>query len=100
MFLLGFVIKFEAVEHVHMAPNKSKSKNISQIFLLNIKSRTLTPTFLRELKVLVNQLLGSDLTDDLLTLITYLGVTRCKKIRVCDEDDDLSLYLLEALVTG
>ncbi|CAF4123225.1 unnamed protein product, partial [Adineta steineri] len=60
----------------------------------------LTPTFLRELKVLVNQLLGNDLTDDLIKLITYLAVTRCKKIRVCDEDDDLSLYLLEALVTA
>jgi hypothetical protein len=63
-------------------------------------SRTLTPIFLRELKVLVNQLLGSDLIDDLITLITYLAITRCKKVRVCDEDDDLSLYLLEALVTG
>ncbi|CAF3969144.1 unnamed protein product, partial [Adineta steineri] len=59
----------------------------------------LTPTFLRELKVLVNQLLGNDLTDDLIKLITYLAVTRCKKIRVCDDDDDLSLYLLEASVT-
>ena len=49
---------------------------------------------------MVNQLLGSDLTEDLITLVTYLAVTRCKKIRVCDEDDDLSLYLLEALVTG
>lgn len=62
--------------------------------------RSLTSTFLRELKVLVNQLLGSDFTDDLLSLITYLAITQCKKVRVCDEDDDLSLYLLEALVTG
>ncbi len=62
--------------------------------------RTLTPIFLRELKVLVNQLLASDLTDNLLILITYLAITRCKKVRVYDEDDDLSLYLLEALVTG
>ncbi|CAF0931211.1 unnamed protein product [Adineta ricciae] len=62
--------------------------------------KVLTSTFLRELKVLVNQLLGSDLTEDLITLVTYLAVTRCKKIRVCDEDDDLSLYLLEALVTA
>ncbi|CAF1512501.1 unnamed protein product, partial [Adineta steineri] len=46
----------------------------------------LTSTFLRELKVLVNQLLGDDLTDDLIKLITYLAVTQCKKIRVCDED--------------
>ncbi|CAF1575904.1 unnamed protein product, partial [Adineta steineri] len=60
----------------------------------------LAPTFLRELKVLVNQLLGNDLTDDLIKLITYLAVTRCKKKRVCDEDDDLSLYFLEALVTA
>ncbi|CAF1525424.1 unnamed protein product, partial [Adineta steineri] len=60
----------------------------------------LTPTFLRELKVLVNQLLGNDLTDNLIKLITYLAVTRCKKLRVSDEDDDLSLYLLEALVTA
>ncbi len=29
-----------------------------------------------------------------------MAITRCKKIRVCDEDDDLSLYLLEALVTA
>lgn len=56
--------------------------------------------FLRELKVLVHQLLGSDLTEDFLTLVTHLAVTQCKKVRVCDEDDDLSLYLLEALVTG
>ena len=62
--------------------------------------RTLTSAFVRELKVLVNQLLSSDLTDDLITLITYLAVVRCRKVRVCDEDDDLSLYLLEALVTG
>ena len=50
--------------------------------------------------MLVNQLLSSDLTDQLITLITYLAVVRCRKVRVCDEDDDLSLYLLEALVTG
>lgn len=62
--------------------------------------RTLTGAFLRELKVLVNQLLHNDLTEDLITLITYLAVVRCRKVRVCDEDDDLSLYLLEALVTG
>jgi hypothetical protein len=80
---------------IKVTKNKSMKENI-EFFL----SRTLTPTFLRELKVLVNQLLGSDLTDDLLTLITYLGIIRCKKVRVCDEDDDLSLYLLEALVTG
>ena len=55
---------------------------------------------MRELKVLVNQILGNDLTNDLITLITYLAINRCKKVRVCDEDDNLSLYLLEALVTG
>ncbi|CAF3353891.1 unnamed protein product [Rotaria sp. Silwood1] len=65
----------------------------------NFEPKILTRTFLRELKVLVNQLLGNDLTDDLITLITYLAISRCKKVRVCDEDDDLSLYLLEALVT-
>jgi hypothetical protein len=69
------------------------------VFIKN-NFRILTTPFLRELKVLVNQLLGSDLTDNLTTLITYLAITRCKKVRVCDEDDDLSLYLLEALVTG
>ncbi|UJR25333.1 hypothetical protein I4U23_006683 [Adineta vaga] len=62
--------------------------------------KALSKIFLRELKVLVSQLLGSDITDNLITLVTYLAVTRCKKIRVCDEDDDLSLYLLEALVTA
>ncbi|CAF4312754.1 unnamed protein product, partial [Rotaria magnacalcarata] len=46
--------------------------------------------------VLVNQILGNDLTDD---LTTYLVIIRCKKVRVCDEDDNLSLYLLAALVT-
>ena len=33
--------------------------------------RILTRTFLRELKVLVNQLLDDDLTNDLITLVTY-----------------------------
>jgi hypothetical protein len=33
-------------------------------------------------------------------LVNYLSLTRCRKVRVCDEDDDLSLYCLEALVTG
>ncbi|CAF2318073.1 unnamed protein product [Rotaria sp. Silwood2] len=61
-------------------------------------SKILTRTFLRELKVLVHQLLGDDLTNDLITLVTYLAITQCKQVRVCDEDDDLSLYLLEALV--
>ncbi|CAF3882050.1 unnamed protein product [Rotaria sp. Silwood2] len=65
----------------------------------NFERKILTRTFLRELKVLVNQLLDNDLTSDLITLVTYLAITRCKKVRVCDEDDDLSLYLLEALVT-
>jgi hypothetical protein len=65
----------------------------------NLK-RSLSTTFLRELRVLVNQLLSSDIHHDLITLITYLSLNQCKKVRVCDEDDDLSLYLLEALVTG
>lgn len=75
--------------------NKYFTKNF-----LFINLRTLTKTFLRELKVLVSQLLNSDLTDELITLVTYLAISRCRKVRVCDEDDDLSLYLLEALVTG
>lgn len=50
--------------------------------------------------MLVNQLLNNDLNEDLITLITHLAIVRCRKVRVCDEDDDLSLYLLEALVTG
>jgi len=32
--------------------------------------------------------------------VNYLSLTRCKKVRVCDEDDDLSLDFLEALVPG
>ncbi|CAF4387456.1 unnamed protein product, partial [Rotaria sp. Silwood2] len=67
-------------------------------YVQNFKRKILTRTFLRELKVLVHQLLGDDLTNDLITLVTYLAITQCKKVRVCDEDDDLSLYLLEALV--
>ena len=62
--------------------------------------RSLTSTFLRELKVLVHQLLGSDIHEDLLALITYLSLTRCRKVRVYEVDDDLSLYLLETLVAG
>ena len=65
-----------------------------------LPSRTLTGTFLRELKVLVHQLLASEPDEDLIALINYLAVNRCRKVRVCDEDDDLSLYLLESLVTG
>ncbi|CAF1217708.1 unnamed protein product [Rotaria sordida] len=65
----------------------------------SFEQKILTKTFFRELKVLVNQLLGDELTNDLIILVTYLAITRCKKVRVCDEDDDLSLYLLEALVT-
>jgi hypothetical protein len=54
----------------------------------------------RELKVLSNQLLSCDAHEDLLTLVNYLSSTRCRKVRVCVEDDDLSLDLLEALLTG
>jgi len=77
-------------------------KRIEIFYLSNIKlsKRSLTRTFLRELKVLVEQLLCSDIHADLITLITYLSLTRCRKVRVCDEDDDLSLYCLETLVTG
>jgi hypothetical protein len=50
------------------------------------------------LKILVHQLFGCDLNKDLITLVNYLSTTRCRQVRVCDEDDDLSLYCLEALV--
>ena len=56
--------------------------------------------FLRELKVLVEQLLCSDIVNDLIMLINYLASTRCEKVCVCNEDDDLSLYFLEALIAG
>ena len=65
-----------------------------------MSNRWLTIEFLRELKVLVHQLLGCQIDKDLLSLVKYLSFTRCRKVRVCDEDDDLSLYFLEALVTG
>ena len=76
-------------------------KNSIEIFFAYwISKRSLTKTFLRELKVLVNQLLGYNLNKDLITLANYLSITRCRQVRVCDEDDDLSLYFLEALVPG
>ena len=78
-----------------VSPNGEPLRSIEMLF-----SRTLTGTFLRELKVLVHQLLASEPGDDLIALINYLAVNRCRKVRVCDEDDDLSLYLLESLVTG
>jgi len=62
--------------------------------------RTLKTIFVRELNVLVNQLLSCDIYDDLITLVNYLSLTRCRKVRVCDEDEDLSLYFLEALLPG
>ncbi|CAF0821277.1 unnamed protein product [Adineta steineri] len=65
----------------------------------NSDRMSLTRTFLRELTVIVDQLLSSDMNDDLIALITYLSLSRCAKVRVCDEDDDLSLYFLEALVS-
>ncbi|UJR23579.1 hypothetical protein I4U23_026567 [Adineta vaga] len=65
----------------------------------DFNGKSLTSRFRRELKVLVEQLLSSDIPDTLITLISYLSLTRCKKIRVCDEDDDLSLYFLETLVS-
>ena len=77
-----------------------RARVLKYLSILNTRKRSLTAIFLRELKVLVHQLLGCDLNEDLLTLVTYLSETRCRKIRVCDEDDDLSLYFLEALVTG
>ena len=55
---------------------------------------------MRELRVLAKQLLNRNIMNELIVLISYLVKVRCRKIRVCDENDDLSLYLLEALVTG
>ena len=80
--------------------NRTKVRAVEFLSSRHSMFRTLSNTFTRELRVLVNQLLSSDLTDQLITLITYLAVVRCRKVRVCDEDDDLSLYLLESLVTG
>ena len=62
--------------------------------------RSLTSLFLRELKVLVEQLLRSDIPNDLIMLINYLASTQCEKVCVCGEDDDLSLYFLETLIAG
>jgi len=56
--------------------------------------------FDRELNVLVRQQLACEVDRDLLDLIEYLFSTQCKTVRVFDEDDDLSLSVLEAIVTS
>ena len=83
---------------IEVSPTDQLKEN--DFISFSLISRALTDMFLRELKVLVHQLLGTDLTEDFLALVTYLAVTQCKKVRVCDEDDDLSMDQLEALVTG
>jgi hypothetical protein len=50
--------------------------------------------------VIVNQRLHSNVTNDLIILITYINAVQCRKVHVCDEDDDISVYLLETLITG
>ncbi|CAF0747871.1 unnamed protein product [Adineta ricciae] len=75
-----------------------KIRNGGLMYVYNSNRKSLTSMFLRELKVLVEQLLCSDITNDLIMLTNYLTSTRCEKVCVCDENDDLSLYFLEALI--